>query len=37
MDNEEVILTQEGYDKLVDIDNPADKVKVIEFINNLVS
>lgn len=32
-----VVKDEEGYDKLVDIDNPADKVKVIEFINNLVS
>lgn len=32
-----VVKDEDGYDKLVDIDNPADKVKVIEFINNLVS
>lgn len=28
---------EEGYDKLVDIDNEDDKQKVIEFIGNLLS
>ncbi len=28
---------EEGYDKLVDIDNPIDKEKISNFIRNLVS
>jgi len=28
---------EEGYDKLVDIDNPLDKEKIANFIKNLVS
>lgn len=32
-----VVKDEEGFDKLVDIDNPTDKEKVIEFINNLVA
>lgn len=32
-----VVKDEEGFDKLVDIDNPRDKEKVVEFINNLVA
>lgn len=32
-----VVKDEEGFDKLVDIDNPKDKEKVVEFINNLVA
>jgi len=28
---------EEGYDKLIDIDNPIDKEKIANFIKNLVS
>jgi hypothetical protein len=28
---------EEGYDKLVDIDDPEDRAKVAEFIKNLIS
>jgi hypothetical protein len=32
-----VLKDEEGYDKLVDIDDEEDKQKVIEFIGNLLS
>ena len=32
-----VMKDSEGYDKLIDIDDPEDKAKVTEFINNLVA
>lgn len=32
-----VVKDSEGYDRLIDIDDPEDKAKVTEFINNLVS
>lgn len=32
-----VLKDDEGYDVLVDIDNNEDKLKVIEFISNLLS
>ena len=32
-----ILKDEEGYDKLVDIDNEEDKQKVIEFIGNLLS
>ena len=32
-----VEIDEEGYDKLVDIDNPIDKGKIANFIKNLVS
>ena len=32
-----VLKDEEGYDKLVDIDDEDDKQKVIEFIGNLLS
>lgn len=32
-----VVKDEEGYDQLVDIEDPSDKEKISEFINNLVS
>ena len=32
-----VVKDEEGYDQLVDIDDPEDREKVAEFIKNLIS
>lgn len=32
-----VIKDEEGYDKLIDIEDPMDKERITEFIRNLVS
>lgn len=32
-----VTVTADGYDKLIDIDNPLDKEKISNFIQNLVT
>lgn len=32
-----VTVTVDGYDKLIDIDNPLDKEKISNFIQNLVT